>query len=269
MKIIKIPNTDIYTSRLGFGTSSLHHLYTKSQRKKLIFSALDSGFQYFDTARMYGHGMCERSLGEFLPASLRDEITISTKFGISPNLIYEKIPLTMYAGKFFKKMFRPSSSRVYRDVTLHGVMDSVSKSISALRSDYLDILMLHEPLSSEIPLLEDSIEWISRQKDLGLIKHFGLAGEVGQCVKLKKYFGSVVDILQIEDSITEKEFLYMHDSGYPVQITYGYMRKALNNAANISPMEALSLGLRQNSEGVVLVSTRSIDNLKKMSELTK
>ena len=52
MKIVKIPNTDIYTSRLGFGTSSLHHLYFKSQRRRLIFSALDSGFRYFDTARM-------------------------------------------------------------------------------------------------------------------------------------------------------------------------------------------------------------------------
>ena len=59
----------------------------------------------------------------------------------------------------------------------------------------------------------------------------------------------------------------MHDN-YPVQITYGYMRRSLGNNT-ISPMDALDLGLKQNLEGVVLVSTRSINRLKEMSKLVK
>ncbi len=267
MQKIIIPNTDIHTSRLGFGTSSLHHLYSKNQRKKMIYAALDEGFLYFDTARMYGHGMCERSLGEFLPTSWRNDITISTKFGIVANSVYESFPLAMYAGKSFKKLFKPSFSKVSRDITLNGIMASVSKSLSVLKTNRLDVLMLHEPLSSEIPLLEHSMEWILKQKESGRIRYFGLAGKVEQCMELKRYFGDAIDILQIEDSITKKESIAMHDN-YPVQITYGYMRRSLSNNT-ISPMDALDLGLKQNLEGVVLVSTRSIDRLKEMSKLVK
>jgi len=266
-KII-IPNTSICTSRLGFGTSSLHHLPSRNKRKKLIHAALDEGFLYFDTARMYGHGMCERSLGDFLPPSWRNDITISTKFGIVANPLYESFPLAMYAGKSLRKLFKPSFSRVSRDVTLDGVITSVSKSLSALKTDRLDVLMLHEPLSSEIPLLEHSMEWILKQKKSGRIEYFGLAGEVRQCMELKKYFGDAIDILQIEDSIAEKESHAMHDN-HPVQITYGYMRKSLNNDIATTPIEALDLGLRQNSKGVVLVSTRNIDRLKKISKLVE
>ena len=269
MKNIIIPGTDIHTSRLGFGTSSLHHLILKRQRKEIIYAALDEGFLHFDTARMYGHGMCEKSLGEFLPQSLKREVSISTKFGIPANLIYERIPLAMYTNKIFRRMFRPSFTKEHRDITRRGIKSSMSKSILALKSNYLDIFMLHEPLSSEIPLLEDSMEWILKQKELGAIRYFGLAGEASQCLNLKKYFGDIIDILQIEDSVTEKESLCIHDSNYPVQITYGYMRRSLNNTANIPPIKALSLGLEQNTKGVILVSTRNIDNLKKMSELVK
>ena len=66
MQQIAIPNTRLQTSRIGFGTASLHHLYRSRARSALLTAALDSGISHFDTAPMYGEGMAERELGRFL-----------------------------------------------------------------------------------------------------------------------------------------------------------------------------------------------------------
>ena len=84
MQQIILPYTDLKVSRLGFGTASLHHLIYQKDRELLLGQALDSGFTHFDTARLYGEGLAEHSLGRFL-GKQRQNVTIGTKFGISAN----------------------------------------------------------------------------------------------------------------------------------------------------------------------------------------
>src|SRR3712207_7513257 len=48
-------------------------------RQELLGSALDAGFTHFDTAPMYGEGMAERTLGQFLSRRLRQQVTLATK----------------------------------------------------------------------------------------------------------------------------------------------------------------------------------------------
>ncbi len=267
MKTIKIPGTDIYTSKLGFGTSSLHHLYKKSQRKELIYNALDNGYRHFDTARMYGEGLCEHALGDFLPKSMRGDITIATKFGIHANPLFERLPLAMYSSKFFNKFLKSGDPIVKRDITLNRIKFSLEKSLEALQTDWIDIFLLHEPSTEDIPMLEKSIEWLLEQKNMGRIKYLGLAGEVTQCIQIKKYFNSVFDILQIEDSTENKESMKLVKENMPVQITYGYMRRALTKDIETPAIEYLKKGLLQNPNGVILISTRSTHRLTEISNL--
>jgi aryl-alcohol dehydrogenase-like predicted oxidoreductase len=63
MKRIVIPRTSLKSSRLVFGTLSLHRLAAANARSRLLSIAYDKGITHFDTARMFGDGIAERALG--------------------------------------------------------------------------------------------------------------------------------------------------------------------------------------------------------------
>ena len=68
-----LQGTSLLTSRLGMGTAALHHLSTERARQSLLAAALYAGITHFDTAPMYGEGLAERSLGQFLRGRIRSE----------------------------------------------------------------------------------------------------------------------------------------------------------------------------------------------------
>ena len=73
-------------SDLGYGAMSLSHGYGEATDRKdavkILRQALDCGYTYFDTAEVYGPYINEELFGEALKP-FRDEVVISTKFGIS------------------------------------------------------------------------------------------------------------------------------------------------------------------------------------------
>src|SRR5215472_15507780 len=87
---VLLAKSDITTSRLGFGTSRLHHLF-KNDRQRLLSAAADLGFKHFDTAPAYGDGVCEAELGKFIRGQ-RERFVIVTKYGIPPDPLAETWP---------------------------------------------------------------------------------------------------------------------------------------------------------------------------------
>ena len=83
MNLVKIFSGSSPTSRLGYGTTSLMAVDGGRERLHLLECAFDSGIRHFDTAPYYGYGEAERVLGEFL-FEKRDQVTVTTKFGIQP-----------------------------------------------------------------------------------------------------------------------------------------------------------------------------------------
>lgn len=76
---------DLEVSALGFGCMSLSSTYGASdddESRLTLQAALDSGITFFDTADVYGLGHNETLVGAAL-ASVRDEVTIATKFGFT------------------------------------------------------------------------------------------------------------------------------------------------------------------------------------------
>ena len=79
-----IGKTNIKVSELGFGTAPLGGWPVEVSDKNAQSSlqkAWDLGIRYFDTAPLYGSGMSEIRLGNFLKNQNRNEFTISTKVG--------------------------------------------------------------------------------------------------------------------------------------------------------------------------------------------
>jgi D-threo-aldose 1-dehydrogenase len=94
--------------------------------------------RYFDTAPLYGLGLSETRLNQFLRGKKRKDYTISTKVG---RLLQVCPPGERTGiGKFFDT---PSRREIY-DYTYDGVMRSLEFSLERLGIDSVDILFAHD-----------------------------------------------------------------------------------------------------------------------------
>ena len=84
-----------------------------------IVASLEAGVTFFDTANVYGDGHSEELLGETL-RPFRHTVVIATKCGMQ----------SLAGGK---------------DFSPRAVMQSVHSSLHRLRTDYVDLLQLHDP----------------------------------------------------------------------------------------------------------------------------
>lgn len=85
-----------------------------------IHSALEAGIDFFDHADIYAAGKAEEVFGDVLAASpgMRDQLMIQTKCGIRQG--------------FF-------------DFSKEHIVQSVENSLKRLKTDYVDVLLLHRP----------------------------------------------------------------------------------------------------------------------------
>ncbi|WP_263120538.1 aldo/keto reductase [Cellulomonas sp. RIT-PI-Y] len=123
MKTVTLAGTDIVAPNVVLG---LMRIADKSddQIQDLVRTARDNGVDFVDHAAIYGTEMhqCEARFAEAmqLTSSQRAELTIQTKCGIVPD------------GPYF-------------DYSYEEITSSVDASLRALRTDYIDVLLLHRP----------------------------------------------------------------------------------------------------------------------------
>ena len=274
MRKLSLPHTELAVSRLGFGTSSLHHLLFASQRHRLLCAALDAGFTHFDTAPMYGEGMAERSLGAFASGTLRREVTLATKIGWPAETLSELFPPALYAKRVVTGVANriglgPPSPRK-RALSASDAEASLARSLRALRTDWIDVLFVHEPQPAEIGALQELAPWLQRQKASGRARWLGLSGVAASCVGVARELEGVFDILQVEDSLAGHEADVLRDLDWPLQVTYGYFRRAARSASETQGSvpdgaNVLAGALNRNPAGMVLVSTRRPERLQAMA----
>lgn len=271
MSKILIPNTQIQTSRLGFGTASLHHLFSSKERRRLLELALEAGITHFDTAPMYGEGMAERELGKFLGVA-RQRVTIATKIGFPAASAYHRFPPLLYAQRLFRVIGRrvwPSHlEQRERNLTVISVEENFIKSLRSLNTDFVDLLLVHEPRTADIGALIKLSEWLGDVKRRGYVRYVGLAGSADGCVEIIRSIPDVFDVLQVEDSLSTREADRVVDEGWPLQITYGYLRRAAGGRqASDDGIAVLRHALARNPEGVVLVASRQGERVKSLARL--
>src|SRR5215469_11655260 len=86
MQTRKLGNQGLTVSAIGYGAMGTAVGYGPSDDTRSITAirrAHELGVTHFDTAEMYGWGEGEKLLGHAL-APIRDEVTIATKFGLTP-----------------------------------------------------------------------------------------------------------------------------------------------------------------------------------------
>ncbi|WP_066395227.1 aldo/keto reductase [Neobacillus mesonae] len=185
MKYISIANTDIEASNLIMGNMRLTEL-TVPEAEKLIRTAMEEGINFFDHADIYGKGRCEEIFSEAIQMNpaIREKMILQSKCGIV-------------------------SSKGYFDFSKKHIISSVDGILKRLRTDYLDILLLHRP----DPLMEpeEVAEAFEELRTSGKVKYFGVSNHNPMQIELlQKYIKSKLVINQLQFSIAHTPMI---DSG--------------------------------------------------------
>ncbi|RME61159.1 aldo/keto reductase [Candidatus Parcubacteria bacterium] len=269
MEQVILPYTSMRVSRLGFGTASIHHLFREKDRLNLLFAAYDAGITHFDTARMYGEGMAESTLGKFMSHCGRSRITIGTKLGFPAKPFAEHLPALMYLEKASSSVLRrfgiEKQRERMRDLSPRGAEKSLMKSLRALRTDYVDVLFIHEPSIHELAKIRDLVPWLEQQKQKGHVRYLGLSGKADVCLAISSMLPECFDILQVEDSLVGMDADALRKAGRALQITFGYFRRWSEERTyeRMDEIYIVRKALERNEKGMILFSTRRIERIKK------
>lgn len=138
---------------VGLGCMNMMHAYnapiSEDASDKLLNRALDLGYDFFDTATIYGLGESERRIGKYLK-SRRDEYVIASKCVLG-----------------FKE------GRRVLDASPDAIIAACEDSLKRLQTDVIDLYYMHRP-DPKVPL-EDSVGALSRLVEQGKIKSIGLS----------------------------------------------------------------------------------------------
>ena len=176
MKTFTPPQTTLEASNVILGLMRISPLDDQAIRA-LVGSARDAGINFFDHADVYGgdHG-CERRFGDaisFTPTD-RESVIIQSKVGIRDG---------------------------FWDFSKEHILESVDKSLAALRIDYLDILLLHRPDTLVEP--DEVAAAFDVLHASGKVRNFGVSNETpGQVELLKRSVRQPLAFNQVQLSIT-------------------------------------------------------------------
>jgi diketogulonate reductase-like aldo/keto reductase len=137
---------------LGYGASALVGGRTRREALRLLAAATDAGVRHFDVARVYGTGDAESVVGEFVRGR-REQLTITTKFGIHP---LRRSPLSSVAKRAVRLATRRSQRllgaarrhaghTVSRgDFSPENARASLRTSLRELGVEWVDAYLLHD-----------------------------------------------------------------------------------------------------------------------------
>lgn len=135
MNRVKIKNSDISITRVGFGCSNFGGIgsdpklvgkgNSEEEAHRILDVAYQYGINYFDTATTYGNGKSEEILGKWIEKKRipRESIVISSK-------VSRKSGLFPWNKKGLSKK---------------RIVQQIKKSLKRLRIDFLDIFYIHAP----------------------------------------------------------------------------------------------------------------------------
>lgn len=257
-----LPYTEINVSRLGFGTASMHHIFSSKARQELLNTAFDLGITHFDTSPYYGYGFTEKVLGDFARYN-RDSITITTKIGLYP---YGKHDHNVYKIVFRKAIGKISSRYSLPRVSfsLNDAERSLANSLRGLRTDYIDFLLLHEPIYDIINLDEMSF-WLNENCRKGNIRSYGIAGKTENIEPFLQT--DLVKVVQTNDSIELREADILIKLDRELQFTYGYFSGNALISNSMGWIDLVNEAFKRNKNGCVLFSTRKIDRLRNFKNI--
>ena len=149
----------------------------------MICAAAEEGVNFFDHATCYGDGEAETRFGDAFPLTglKREDVYIQSKCGLH----------------FDRKEF---------DWSKKDILESAEASLKRLKTDYLDVLLLHRPDLLFDP--EEVAEAFDELEKSGKVKYFGVSNvSPGQLELLKKYVKQPLVFNQLQFSLDQTQLI--------------------------------------------------------------
>ena len=211
--------TGVESSILGFGCAPILGAVGGKTAERALGTALDVGINHFDVARSYGYGEAETFLGRFFKGR-REQVVIASKFGIQATwkagLLRPLKPAVrtlralknrggqeagsapQAAAPQVEQTPRKDPFHEHIAITPEAMVSNLEKSLRALRTDYLDLFLVHEPTGA-IERMEEIAAKAEVLKQEGKIRAWGLAFDWSTADIHEADFGRF-DVLQFNNS---------------------------------------------------------------------
>ncbi|MDX1939844.1 MAG: aldo/keto reductase [Saprospiraceae bacterium] len=154
MKTVTLGNSDLQVSRMGFGAMGMSEFYGQfndEESIKTLHAAIEQGYNFFDTADMYGPFHNEVLLGKAFKDK-RDQVIIATKFANERN----------EAGAFLGVNNKPEYIR-----------KACEDSLKRLGIEVIDLYYMHR--RNPVVPIEDSVGTMSDLVKEGKVRYLGLS----------------------------------------------------------------------------------------------
>jgi aryl-alcohol dehydrogenase-like predicted oxidoreductase len=252
--------TGIQISAIGIGCWEIGGGYGSIEETdfvKAVNRALDLGVNCFDTAEAYGFGASERSLAKALGARRKDAV-ITTKFGIG----YKEAPN-------------------FRDSSRNRMMASIETSLANLKTDYVDVYMVHWP-DVNTPF-EETMRALDELVQQGKVRAVGISNfrlhQIETSVRTRR-----IDVAQycwnMLDRRMQRDILpYCRENGIGVMaygsLAYGMLTGTFNEEMNFGSNDWRAKGGRMGNITLMqhlfgpdsfLKNLRAVEELKPMAK---
>ena len=174
--VASLGRTGIEVARLGFGTA-MGGLIERDQWRQLLHAVLDRGINFIDTANDYGTGWgrpAEEMIGQYLEGR-RHEYHIATKCGCAPG------------------------GHVW---TRENLFRGLHESLERLRTDYIDVMLLHNPTVDECEGGE-LVRALEDMRQQGKVRWIGASTNLPEVATFLQW--GVFDTLQLPYSALERD----------------------------------------------------------------
>ncbi|GGH65210.1 putative oxidoreductase [Paenibacillus sp. JGP012] len=188
MRTMKLGSSTLDVPVVAVGCMRINSLDSKDA-EHFVRSAMEAGANFFDHADIYGTGTCEEIFADAVQMNpqVRENLILQSKCGIR------------------KGMF---------DFSKEHILNSVDGILQRLRTEYLDVLLLHRPDALVEP--EEVAEAFDQLEREGKVRHFGVSNQnPNQIALLKKYVKQPLVANQLQMSITNTTMI---DSGINVNM---------------------------------------------------
>lgn len=175
MRKINLGNSSLLVPNIAIGCMRMKDL-SRAEAESVIKTALEQGANFFDHADIYGDGTSEEIFADAINMNddLREKLILQSKCGIRQGMF---------------------------DSSKEHIITSVDAILKRLKTDYLDVLLIHRPDALVEP--EEVATTFDRLAEVGKVKHFGVSNHNSLHIQLlQKYVKQPIIANQLQLSIT-------------------------------------------------------------------
>lgn len=176
MRSIKLGKSDLQTPVIAVGCMRINRL-AGPEAERFVKTALDAGANFFDHADVYGDGSCEEIFADAvgMNSTVREKVILQSKCGIRGGVAF--------------------------DFSKEHILKSVEGSLKRLKTDHLDVLLLHRPDALVEP--EEVAEAFDKLYSSGKVRNFGVSNQNPMQIQLlQKFVKQPIVANQLQLSIT-------------------------------------------------------------------